>query len=69
MLRQAPLSPVCDQNLQMVVEQVGYQLRQLTLRRPRIDRRIAILKRTIKGFALLHGDVLLRTPEKVAADE
>lgn|SRR5215469_2932473 len=61
-----PLPPVCDHNLQMVVEQVGDQLRQLTLQRQRIDRRIAILKRTLKGLALLYGDVLLRTPEEVA---
>jgi hypothetical protein len=63
----SPHPLVCDQNLQMVVEQVGDQLRQLTLQRQSIDRRIAILKRTIKGLALLYGDVSLRTPEEVAA--
>ena len=64
-----PVHPVCDQNLQMVVEQVGDQLRQLTLQRQRIDHRIAILKRTIKSLALLYGDGLLLTPEEVAAGE
>jgi hypothetical protein len=64
-----PLNPVCDQNLQIVVEQVGDQLGQLTLQRQRIDRRIAILKRTIKGLALLYGDVLLRTREDGATGE
>jgi hypothetical protein len=48
-----PLYPVRDQNLQMVVEQVGDQLRQLTLQRQRIDRRIALVKRTLKSLALL----------------
>jgi len=62
-----PLHPVCDQNLQMVLEQVGDQLRQLTLLRQRNDRRIDLLKRTIKGLALLYGDELLRRPEEVAA--
>ena len=61
------LHPVCDQNLQMVLEQVGDQLRQLTLLRQRIDRRIALFKHTIKGLALLYGDELLRRPEEVAA--
>lgn len=61
-----PLHPVCDQNLHMVLEQVGDQLRQLTLQRQSIARRIAILKRTIKGLALIYGDVLLPTPEEVA---
>src|SRR5215472_5238499 len=65
----SPLHPVCDQNLQMVVEQVGDQLRQLTLQRQSIDRRIAILKRTIKSLALLYGDVSLPTSEEVAAGE
>ena len=64
-----PLHPVCNQNLQMVVGQVGDQLQQLTLQRQKIDRRIAILKRTIKGLAVLYGDVLLRAPEEVAAGE
>src|SRR5690349_15744981 len=53
----------------MVVEQVGDQLRQLTLQRQRIDRRIAILKRALKGLALLYGDVLRSTPEEVSAGE
>src|SRR6516225_1548772 len=64
-----PLPPVCDQNLQLVVEQVGDQLRQLTLQRQGIDLRIAILKRTIKGLALLYGDGLLRTSKEGAAAE
>ena len=64
-----PLPPVCDQNLQMVVEQVGGQLRQLTRQRQSIDRRIAILKRTIKGLALLYGDGMAGTPVEVAAGE
>lgn len=64
-----PTHPVCDQNLQTVVEQVGDQLRQLTLQRQRIDRRIAILKRTIKGLSLLYGDVSLPTPGEEADGE
>jgi hypothetical protein len=62
-------NPVCDQNLQMVVEQVGDQLRRLMLQRQKIDHRVAIIKRTIKGLALLYGDELLRKPEEVAASK
>jgi len=64
-----PLPPVCDQNLQMVVEHVGDQLRQLTLVRKTIDQRIAILKRTIDGLGFLYGGELQRRPEEVAASE
>ena len=53
----------------MVVEQVGDQLQQLRLECQRIDPRVAILQRTIKGLALLCGDVLLPTPEEVATGE
>ena len=58
-----PLPPVCDQNLQLVVEQVGDQLRQLTLQRQEIAQRIAIIKRTINGLALLYGGELQPKPE------
>ena len=61
--------PVRDENLQMVVERVQDQLRQLTLQRQEIARRIAVIKRTIHGLALLYGEELQRRPEKVATAE
>lgn len=51
----APIQPVRNQNLQMVVERARHQLRQLTLQRQEIDQRIGIIKRTINGLALLYG--------------
>lgn len=64
-----PLHPGCDQNLQSAMEQVGGQLRQLLLQRQTIDRRIAILKHTIKGLTLFYGEALLGSPTDVAAGE
>ena len=61
--------PVRDENLQMVVERVQDQLRQLTLQRQEIARRIAVIKRTIHGLALLYGQDLRRGPDKGAIGE
>lgn len=58
--------PVCDENLQMVVERAKNQLRQFTLQRQEIDRRIAVIKRTIHCLDLLCGEELQRGPEKAA---
>jgi len=58
-----PPQPVRNQNLQMVVEQALDQLRQLTLQRQEIAQRIAIIKRTINGLALLYGGELQPKPE------
>jgi len=55
--------PVRNQNLQMVVERALDQLRQLTLQRREIVQRIAIIKRTISGLALLYGGELQPKPE------
>ena len=63
------LHPVRDHNLQMVVERARDQLRQLTLQRQEIDQRIAIIKRTINGLALLCRDELQRRPEDGATAE
>ena len=63
-----PLHPVRDQNLQIVVEQVRDQLRQLMQERQKIDQRMAILKRTINGLAILYGHELLCRPEEVATN-
>ena len=60
------LHPVRDQNLQTVVAQARDQLRQLMRERQRIDQRIAIIKRTINGLALLYGAELERSPEEAA---
>jgi hypothetical protein len=59
-----------NHDLQMVVERAQDQLRQLTLQRQEIAQRIAIVKRTINGLALLYGGELERysgngsTPER-----
>ena len=58
-----PPRPVPDQNLQMVVEWAQDQLRQLTLQRQEIAQRIATIKRTVNGLALLYGAELQRGPE------
>ena len=58
-----PPQPARNQNLQMVVEQALDQLRQLTLQRQEIAQRIAIIKRTITGLALLYGGELQPKPE------
>ena len=58
-----PALPVRNQNLKMVVEQALDQLRQLTLQRQEIVQRIAIIKRTINGLALLYGGELQPKPE------
>jgi len=49
-----PPEPVRNQSLEMVVEHALAQLRQLTLQRQAIAQRIAIIKRTINGLALLY---------------
>jgi hypothetical protein len=59
----APPQPVRNQNLQMVVERALDQLRQLTLQRQEIVQRIAIIKRTLHGLALLYGGELQPKPE------
>jgi len=58
----APPDPVRNQSLQMVVEHARDQLRQLALQRQEIAQRIAIIKRTINGLALLYGGELQRMP-------
>ncbi len=63
------LPAVCDQSLQLVMEQVGDQLRELTLLRKTIDQKIAILKRTINGLESLYGSELPPRPEEVASGE
>jgi len=60
---------VRDQNLQMVVERVQDQLLQLTQQRQEIAERIAVIKRTIHGLALLYGEGLQPGPDKVAIGE
>jgi hypothetical protein len=57
-----PPEPVRNQSLEMVVEHALAQLRQLTLQRQAIAQRIAIIKRTINGLALLYGGELQREP-------
>jgi hypothetical protein len=64
-----PPQPVRNQDLQMVVAQALDQLRQLTLQRQEIAQRIAIIKRTINGLALLYGGELQRRPEDGATAE
>ena len=54
---------VGHQNLQMVVERALDQLRQLTRQREEIAQRIALIKRTVNGLALLYGAQLQRMPE------
>ena len=60
---------VRDQNLQMVVERAQDQLLQLTQQRQEITERIAVVKRTIHGLALLYGEELPHGPDKVAIGE
>jgi len=60
---------VGDQNLQMVVERAQDQLLQLMLQRQEIAQRIAVIKRTIHGLALLYGEELQPRPDKVANGE
>src|SRR5215472_1053627 len=60
---------VRDQNLQMVVERAQDQLLQLTQQRQEITERIAVVKRTIHGLALLCGEELQPGPDKVAIGE
>lgn len=60
---------VRDQNLQLVVEQAQDQLLQLTLQRQEIAQRIAVIKRTIDGLALLYGEKFQTRPEKLAIGE
>jgi hypothetical protein len=64
-----PAQPVRNQDLQMVVAQALIQLRQLTLQRQKIAQRIAIMKRTINGLALLYGGELQLRPEDEATAE
>lgn len=51
-----------DQNLQMVIERAQDQLLQLDLQRQEIAQRIAVIKRTIHGLALLYGEELQHGP-------
>lgn len=60
---------VRDQNLQMVVEQAQDQLRQLTQQRQEIAEKIAVIRRTIHGLALLYGQDLRPGPDKGAIGE
>ena len=60
---------VRDQNLQMVVERAQDQLLQLTLQHQEIAQRISVIKRTIRGLALLCGEEVQPRPEKVAIGE
>lgn len=63
-----PLPPVRDQNLQTVLKRARDQLRQLRQELQTIDQRIAIIKRTINGLALLYGAELQRRPEEVTTN-
>jgi hypothetical protein len=54
--------PVHSPSRRIVLEQVQDQLRQLTLQRQEIAQKIAIIKRTINGLALLYGGELQRYP-------
>jgi len=51
---------VRNHDLQRVPERAEGQLRQLTPQRQEIDQRIAIIKHTINGLALLYDDELQR---------
>jgi hypothetical protein len=62
----APPPPVCNPNLRMVVERARDQLRQLTLQRREITQRIAIIKRTVNGLALLYDVELQLWPKNGA---
>lgn len=59
--------PENNQNLQMVVERAEDELRQLTLQRQEITQKIAIIKRTIAGLALLYGAELQRSSQDKTA--
>ena len=58
-----------NHSLAMVVEQALNQMRQLTLQRQEIAQRIAIIKRTINGLAILYGHELQGRPEHGATTE
>lgn len=55
--------PVRNQDLHMVLERARDQLRQLTRQRQEIIQRIALIKRTVNGLALLCGRELQRSLE------
>ena len=55
--------PVRNQDLHMVLERALDQLRQLTRQRQEIIQRIALIKRTVNGLAVLCGRELQNTPE------
>lgn len=55
--------PVRNQDLHMVLERSLDQLRQLKRQRQEIIQRIALIKRTVNGLALLCGRELQNTPE------
>lgn len=55
--------PVRDQDLHMVLERALSHLRQLTRQRQEITQRIALIKRTVNGLAVLYGRELHRGPE------
>jgi hypothetical protein len=58
-----PLPTGRDQNLQIVLQRAQDQLRELMLQRQEIAERIAVIKRTIAGLALLYGHESQHTPE------
>lgn len=64
-----PLQTMRNKNLQMIVERALDQLRQLTLQRQEIARKIIVIKRTINGLALLYDGELQRGPEDGARPE
>ena len=61
--------PVGHLNLQMVIARTLDQLRQLTRQREEIAQRIALIKRTVNGLALLYGAELQPKPEDGATAE
>jgi hypothetical protein len=58
-----------DQSLEMVVEQALDQMRQLRRQRQEIAQRIAIIKRTVNGLAILYGREFQGRPEHGASAE
>jgi hypothetical protein len=56
-----PSRPANSPSLQIIVEQAQDQLRQLTLQRQEIAQKIAVIKHTINGLALLYGGELRRS--------
>jgi len=64
-----PAHSLRNHDLRAVVERAHDQLRQLTLHGQQIAHRIAIIKRTINGLALLYGEELPRSPERGATAE